>query len=79
LSAVSRGGQFDYISDENIDIVPESQSTKVSENPAELFLTAENKYTLIAELHGRGYSVEDLASYSGLPAGEVRLVISLNK
>lgn len=75
----TRGGQFDYISDENIDIVQEDQSAEVSENPAELFLSAENKYTLIAELHGRGYSVEDLAAYSGLPAGEVRLVISLNK
>ena len=76
---VSRGGQVDYISDENIDVVPDDPALVQFENPAELFLTAENKYSLIAELHGKGYSVDDLAAYSGLPAGEVRLVISLNK
>lgn len=76
---VSRGGQVDYISDENIDLVPDDPTLVQFENPAELFLTAENKYSLIAELHCKGYSVEDLAAYSGLPAGEVRLVISLNK
>lgn len=74
-----RGGQVDFISNEDIDIAPDDPASVQFENPADLFLTAENKYTLIAELHGRGYSVEDLAAYSGLPAGEVRLVISLNK
>ena len=76
---VSRGGQVDFISNENIEVVPDEPLLVQFENPADLFLTAENKYSLIAELHGKGYSVEDLAAYSGLPAGEVRLVISLNK
>ena len=76
---VSRGGQVDFVSNEDIGIVPEEPEIIQFENPADLFLSAENKYSLIAELHGRGYSVEDLAAYSGLPAGEVRLVISLNR
>ncbi|HQO40070.1 MAG TPA: hypothetical protein PK986_06350 [Spirochaetota bacterium] len=75
---VARGERIDLISDDEIDIFNEPGALQV-DNPVELFATAENKYSLIAELHGRGYSVEDLAAYSGLPAGEVRLVISLNK
>jgi len=49
------------------------------EDLALLFGNAADKYSLIADLHGRGYSVEDLSRYSGLPSGEVRLVISLNR
>ena len=75
----TRGGRIDFVSNDRIDIAPDSPSLVQFENPADLFVNAENKYSLIAELHGRGYSVDDLAEYSGLPAGEVRLVISLNK
>lgn len=78
-SPASRGRQVDFISNEDFAVIPDEPGPEEVENPADLFLTAENKYALIAELHGRGYSVEDLAVYSGLPAGEVRLVISLNK
>jgi len=78
-SPVVSRGQVDFISDESIDILPDEHLLVQFDNPADLFLAAENKYSLIAELHGKGYSVEDLAAYSGLPAGEVRLVISLNK
>lgn len=49
------------------------------EDLAMLFSSTPDKYALIADLHGRGYSVEDLSRYSGLPSGEVRLVISLNR
>jgi lambda repressor-like predicted transcriptional regulator len=49
------------------------------EDLALLFSNTPDKYTLIADLHGKGYSIEDLSRYSGLPSGEVRLVISLNR
>lgn len=76
---VTRGSRVDFVSNENFNIIPDEPEPDQVENPADLFLATENKYALIAELHGRGYSVEDLSVYSGLPAGEVRLVISLNK
>jgi len=75
---VTRGERIDFISDDEIDIRSDPGALQ-EENPAKLFETADDKYSLIAELYGRGYSVEDLAAYSGVPAGEVRLVISLNK
>lgn len=49
------------------------------EDIASLFNSTDDKYSLIAELHTRGYSVDDIARHSGLPSGEVRLVISLNR
>ena len=44
-----------------------------------MFSTADDKYALIADLYKKGYSVDDIARHSGLPSGEVRLVISLNR
>ncbi len=54
-------------------------SGEVEEDIASLFNSTDDKYTLITELHTRGYSVDDIARHSGLPSGEVRLVISLNR
>lgn len=52
---------------------------KDEEDIAFLFSNTSDKYSLIADLHGRGYSVDDISRYSGLPSGEVRLVISLGR
>lgn len=80
----------DFIEDSDIDIpgpvtddIGSPGSIKVQyesmEDLALLFSNTPDKYTLIADLHGKGYSIEDLSRYSGLPSGEVRLVISLNR
>ncbi|HPF06014.1 MAG TPA: hypothetical protein P5120_02390 [Spirochaetota bacterium] len=62
----------------NIPMMPPSPYEK-EEDLALLFSNTPDKYLLIADLYGKGYSVDDLSRYSGLPSGEVRLVISLNR
>jgi hypothetical protein len=41
-------------------------------------LKTEDKYGLIASLFAEGHSIEELSKYSGIPSGEIKLVISLN-
>ncbi len=73
------GSRIDLRSDEEIEIAPATIDPDVEYiDIAELFLSTENKYNLIADLHGRGYSIEELSEYSGIPSGEIKLVISLN-
>jgi len=70
-----RGGVFDLKIDD--DIMPEIMAEE-AENIEELFLYSDDKYSLINTLHIKGYSIEELSRYSGIPAGEVKLIISLN-
>ncbi len=42
-----------------------------------LFEKSDNKYALIRELNGRGFAAEDLSKYSGIPLGEIKLVLNL--
>ncbi len=44
----------------------------------ELFDIAENKYSLVSNLYTQGYSVDVISRSSGIPVGEVRLVLNLN-
>lgn len=46
---------------------------------ADMFASAEDKYLLISELFTRGCSVEILAKCSGIPVGEIKLVLNLNR
>lgn len=84
--------RFDFIVDSEIDFsgtaaddkpdypdMKVMQKEKEDEDIASLFSNASDKYSLINDLHGKGYSVDDISRYSGLPSGEVRLVISLNR
>lgn len=67
--------KIDLYSDEEIAINYEEK------NPVDindLFNNTEDKYMLIAKLYNEGHSVEELSKYSGLPSGEIKLVISLN-
>lgn len=43
-----------------------------------MFLYSEDKYLLISELHERGYTSDFLSKCSGIPVGEVNLVLDLN-
>ncbi len=71
----SRRSNIDFSADEEITLKYEEEKPVDIE---ELFQNTEDKYLLIAELFNDGHSIDDLAKYSGLPAGEIRLVISLN-
>lgn len=72
---ISRGSVLDLKVDE--DIYPDLSEEEV-ENIEELFHDSEDKYRLMCDLHIKGYSVEELSRFSGIPAGEVKLIISLN-
>ncbi len=71
----SRGSVLDLKVDD--DILP-----GVGDDEAEdielLFINSDDKYALMCDLYVKGYSVEELSRFSGIPAGEVKLIISLN-
>lgn len=73
------GSMIDVKSDEIIEFIPDvGENNSNDRDMVELFANSDNKYSLIAELYSKGYSIDELSEYSGLPSGEVKLVISLN-
>jgi len=46
---------------------------------AEMFMNSKDKYSLVADLYGKGCRVELLSRCSGISLGEIRLVLNLNK
>ncbi len=48
-----------------------------NEELAALFSAAGDKYALVSDLYARGYSIESIARSSGIPQGEIRLVLNL--
>ena len=73
--SISEQQKIDLYSDEEILINYEDEKPV---DMADLFHNAEDKYILIAKLYNEGHTVEDLSKYSGIPSGEIKLVISLN-
>jgi hypothetical protein len=71
----ARRSSIDFSADEEITLKYEEEKTVDIE---ELFQTTNDKYLLIARLFNDGHSIDELAKHSGLPAGEIKLVISLN-
>ncbi|HSV97185.1 MAG TPA: hypothetical protein VLM75_09645 [Spirochaetota bacterium] len=52
--------------------------SKLSESDiAGLFGESDDKYALISDLHGKGCPIELISRGSGIPAGEIRLVLNL--
>ena len=45
---------------------------------SDLFRASEDKYSLISDLYVRGYTVDVISKCSGIPIGEVRLVLNLS-
>ena len=43
----------------------------------EIILSAENRAEAISRLHGQGYSLDQISKCSGIPAGEITLVLNL--
>jgi len=71
----SKRSSIDFSADEEITLKYEEKQPIDIE---ELFQNTDDKYLLIAKLFNDGISIDDLARHSGLPAGEIKLVISLN-
>jgi len=74
----AKSNLIDISADEEIILTYENQKPEEPVDIEELFQNADDKYSLIARLFNEGHSVENLAKYSGIPAGEIKLVISLN-
>ncbi len=71
---VKPGENMEFIIEEDIDL----SILADDENPEELIKNSENKYSAVGELFSKGYSVEEISKFSGIPAGEIRLVLQLN-
>ena len=44
-----------------------------------MFDESEDKYSLVGDLYRKGYSIETLSRHSGLPTGEIKLVLNLSR
>jgi len=75
-SELSKENRIDLFSDDEI-ILNDNDQPDNSMNIEELFQKTDDKYALIASLFAEGHSVEELSKYSGIPSGEIKLVISL--
>jgi hypothetical protein len=69
---------IDLSSDEEIILDYKDQQPDNSIDIEELFQKTDDKYALIVSLFEDGYSIEELSKYSGLPSGEIKLVINLS-
>ncbi len=45
----------------------------------QMFSQSDDKFTVISQLFSMGYSIEKISQCSGMPAGEVKLVLNLNE
>jgi hypothetical protein len=65
------------------DLLPALKQEKASAEIDEVELSAmfnnnQDKYSLVSELYTKGYSVDIISRCSGIPQGEIRLVLNLN-
>ena len=60
--------------------MPEKKRPALSEDEiGEIVAASEDRYKLVSILSEGGCCVEEISRYSGIPAGEVRLVLNLNR
>lgn len=72
LAALAADGEKAERSRPKSDLLPD-------EELATMFDTSDDKYALISDLYGKGYDLEVLSRCSGVPLGEIKLVVSLNR
>jgi hypothetical protein len=49
------------------------------EEISEIIRSSEDKYSMVSVLFERGCDIEDISRYSGIPSGEVRLVLNISR
>jgi hypothetical protein len=76
-SVFEKENNVDLSADEEIILNYKDQQSD-SIDMEELFQKTNDKYGLITALFADGHSIEELSKYSGIPSGEIKLVISLN-
>jgi hypothetical protein len=56
----------------------ECGTTLTEEEIIEIVTSSPDRYSMVAILNERGCAIEEISRYSGIPIGEVRLVLNLN-
>ncbi len=86
LDMVLESGPYSEIikEDEDPDNVSSQSEEKARELPgdediSQMFSASDDKFSVISRLYGMGYSIEKISEYSGMPAGEVKLVLNLQE
>ncbi|MBN2040970.1 MAG: hypothetical protein JW864_13075 [Spirochaetes bacterium] len=65
---------------DQIEEYPLSEKEQFSEDElGYMFSSSEDKYLLISELYQKGYPADIISRSSGIPIGEIKLVVDLNK
>jgi hypothetical protein len=77
-SGFTEKNNIDLLSDEEMILNYQDEQSDDLIDIEELFKKTDDKYALIASLFAEGHSIEELSKYSGIPSGEIKLVISLN-
>ncbi len=88
-SAISKGKQVDFTIEKDynefIESVPESsneidqKSLDLNEKELEdILLSSTDRRDIITQLHDKGLTIENISKYSGIPEGEVKLVLNLS-
>jgi hypothetical protein len=69
-----------YLSDPDLkdDVKNDKVLSGMDYELEQMFRTSEDKYLLISELFNEGYSTEVICKCSGIPIGEIKLVLDLN-
>ncbi len=57
----------------------EKRRALTAEEIEDIVAAAGDRYQLVSVLFDGGCAVEEISRYSGIPAGEVRLVLNLNR
>lgn len=60
-------------------VQPENKKLMTENDILEIVSMAEDRYQLVSLLSEKGCDIEDISRYSGMPAGEVRLVLNLSR
>ncbi len=63
---------------EEIEAAGECSAPLTEEEIIEIVTSSPDRYSMVAVLNDRGCAIEEISRYSGIPIGEVRLVLNLN-
>ncbi len=82
---LERGSVAELINENEIPDSADSFSSEADrefledEQILKMFSQSDDKFTVISQLFSMGYSIEKISQCSGMPAGEVKLVLNLNE
>lgn len=66
------------LNEDRVNYDRESNTNMSEKEISSLFIASDDKYYLIFELYNQGYTIDVISRCSGIPEGEVKLVLDLN-